>query len=742
MTRLPSTDRVACRVCAAAVAGLAVLATPAIGAGQAAQRPTDRNPVGARDLVFDSDTADATARPTVPRGYALVIGVGAYRNLEARQQLPFAESDAQAMYRVLISHEGGAFPAENVRMLAGEQASLANIRHALEEWLPSVARPADRVVVYFVGHGFVKDGRGYLAPWDVDPQRLDETAYPMTTLGDVMANRIQAHWKVLFTDACHSGKINAETTNEALDLQLSSLPQNFLTLTAATEREQAYYGARLGGGFGFFTYYLTEAFLGYADDDPCDGLITADEIIEFVRTKVRTYARSHDLFQTPTARGDYDPRMPLGASTKPCPEGAGVTHLVGAAVVEVNVDGVDLYIDGRFIERLTRGEPLVLEGLEAGLHEFKGVRAGYEPDIKEIMVAPGQRVAVTLRIRYPRRVSEAARELVERGERLLFTRRSSLNPLNLLPVQRSQSREDLERARDLFIDALEEAPEYGRAARHLGHVHQLLGDYRESQQAYRLAFRVHPSDVEAHVHLAGVLLESGDPDAAIRQLTDAARLAEPTDALHARLARAYWDKTAWKDAVAAAQRAIDLNASNAEAHLWKADALRRQLAEDDERSPAARQVLFGESREHYWEFLNLTNFESTLGEKLAFHFIGFGVGRRRHADREQVYREYRKEGYLGLCLTEDKLGHPLRARGYCERAIGYRDDSAIAHFVFGNINRDLYNLHLECDYLTAAARSYRRMIEINPDLIESDNARYYLEQITAVVPRLGCSGAQ
>ena len=614
----------------------------------------------------------------------------------------------------------------------------ANIRHALEEWLPSVAQPSDRVVVYFVGHGFVKDGRGYLAPWDVDPSRLHETAYPMTTLGDVMANRVQAHWKVLLTDACHSGKINAETTNEALDLQLSSMPRNFLTLAAATAREQAYYDGELETGFGFFTYFLTRALLGYADFDPCDGQITADEVIEYVRGNVRTYARERNLYQTPTARGDYDPRMPLGVSTK-CLDVVVAESLVGAAVVEVDVGGVDLYIDGRFVGRLTRGEPLLLEGLPAGLHEFKGVRRGYEPDIKEIMVAPGQRVTVTLRIKYPRRVSEAAGELVEQGERLLFTRRSAWDFMNLVPGGRSQSREDLERARGLFIKALEKDPAYGQAARHLGHVHQLLGEYRESLEAYALALRIHPSDVEARVHLAGVLLESGDPDEAIRQLTDAAALEEPTDALYARLARAYWDKRAWKQAVEEAQRAIEMNASNRQAHLWKADALRWQLAEDEEIPPVAREALFRESREHYREFLNLMNFESTLGEKLAFHFIGFGIGRRRHADREEVYREYRKEGFLGLCLTEDELGNPLRAREYCQRAVRYRDDSAIAHFLLGNVNRDLYNRYQTCDYLTAAARSYGRMLEINADLLESDNARYYLEQITDIAPQLGCS---
>ena len=712
-----------------AVVALAILVVPTIASEQAVQnRAAAQETVRGRDLVFDTAGSGPASSLTVPRGYAVVIGVGEYRNLDESQQLLFSQSDAEAMYRVLISHEGGAFPPENVRMLTGEQATRENIRYVLEDWLPAVATPADRVVVYFAGHGLVKNGRGYLAPWDVDPQRLEETAYPMAMLGDVMANRVEAHWKVLLTDACHSGRINinAETTNAALDLQFNSLPKNFLTLTATREREQSYEDPTLSTGFGFFTYFLTQAWQGYADNDPCDGRITADEVIEYVRSNVRRYARGRQLSQTPTARGDYDPSMLLGVGST-ClravnPESP---SLLGTAVVEVNLDDVDLYIDGGLVGTVSRSKPLVIPRLPSGLHEFMGVRRGYEPDTKEIMIAPGQEVTVTLRIRYARRIRQSALDLGAQAERLLFTRRSGWNPLNLIPVDRSQSRNDIERARDLFTAALGEDPAYGQAAYNLGQAYQLLGEQRKSLDAYRRALQIDPSHVEARVQLAAVLIESGDPDAAIRELTDAARL-EPNDELYAMLARAYWDKGAWEQSVDVAGQSISLNASNAQAHLWKADAL-RQLAASGAASTAAA---YRDAREDYRTFLSLTNFESSFGERLAF---AFGVGRRSHADREAAYRNLRTAGYLGLCITEHKTGNPLRAREYCQRAVGYNEQDPIAHFLLGNINRDLFNAYQQCDYLMAAARSYGRMIEINGDLAESDNARNYLAQIERVV---------
>ena len=100
----------------------------------------------------------------MPRGYALIVGIANYKNLPSKAQLEFSERDADAIYSILISPEGGNFRAENVHRLTGAQATLANVKRELETWLPSVAKEDDRVVIYFAGHGFISAGRAYLAP--------------------------------------------------------------------------------------------------------------------------------------------------------------------------------------------------------------------------------------------------------------------------------------------------------------------------------------------------------------------------------------------------------------------------------------------------------------------------------------------------------------------------------------------------------------------------------------------------
>lgn len=712
----------------------------ATGRAQTAPAPAQTPPPSQqtpRDLVLSS-TAKSPSRTGVPRGYAVVVGVARYKNLDASKQLKFSESDAEAVYRVLINNEGGAFPAENVHFLKGPQATLANIKRELEEWLPSVAQPADRVVVYFAGHGFVQGGTGYIAPWDVDPARLAETAYPMRVLGEVLASRVKAGWKVLLTDACHSGKINAETTNENLEQQFSALPRNFLTLTATTEREQSFEDETLATGFGFFTYYIVQAFRGYADNDPCDGRITADELIEYVRSNVRRYARERQLSQTPTARGDYEPEMLLGVA-QGCLGGNAdkAPSMLGTAVVETNLDEVDLYIDGALIGRLGKAKPLVVPSLPSGLHEFQGVKTGYEPDRKQIMIAPGQDVTVTLRIRYVRKVKAEALALNEQGEKLLFTRRSSLSLLNLVPVERKQSETDLRRAATLFRQAITLEPNYVEATYHLGQVHQLLLEHEESIKYFERAVTIDPAHVAARVEYAAVLVEDGDADQAIRQLTEVLRLESDNAEAHAMLARAYWDKGAWPQAVTAADKALALQRDNAQAHLWRADALRQLGAA--ERDKTRQLTYYADARAGYREFLRLTNFSTSLGAKLAFSFIGFGVGTRRHADRQGAYDSLRSSGFLGLCLTEARVGYLLRARDYCERALDHTPKDPIAHFLLGNIHRDLYNVRQTCDELIAARASYQKMLAINSDLDEAKNARNYVGQIDGILPQLGCA---
>src|ERR1019366_5231468 len=83
-------------------------------------------PTQQRNLKVEKlDTVPAgTAKPIrIPVSYAVIVGISRYRNLADKDQLHFAESDAQAIFTSLISPEGGNFRVENVHMLTNDKAT-------------------------------------------------------------------------------------------------------------------------------------------------------------------------------------------------------------------------------------------------------------------------------------------------------------------------------------------------------------------------------------------------------------------------------------------------------------------------------------------------------------------------------------------------------------------------------------------------------------------------------------------
>src|SRR4051794_33652074 len=111
------------------------------------QTPAARPAQGQRDLSVETVAAPPAVTSRVKRSYALIVGISKYQNLP-KNQLLFAERDAESIYSILISPEGGNYRAENVHKLIGARATLANIKQEVETWLPSVATEEDRVFIY------------------------------------------------------------------------------------------------------------------------------------------------------------------------------------------------------------------------------------------------------------------------------------------------------------------------------------------------------------------------------------------------------------------------------------------------------------------------------------------------------------------------------------------------------------------------------------------------------------------
>ena len=673
-------------VSALALAGLAAAQTPPPGSQQ-------------RDLKLEKIEPPKPPSNAPAHSYAVIVGISAYPKLPAKWQLHFPERDAQSIYTALISPEGGNFKAENVKELTGAQATLAAIRQAIDVWLPSVAQGDDRVVIYFAGHGTIFDGKAYLAPSDFDLAKPTTTGFPMDELGATLGGKIHAKWKILLTDACHSGAISPEDT-ESINHGLGDLSQSLFSLTASRDREVANESGELEGGHGVFTYYVVKGLEGEADTSH-DGIVTADELAEYVHTQVR---QATGGTQNPTSdRSSYDKNMwlsfiPANANpaTAPPPQ-------FGSMAITVNMDDVEVFVDGKSVGIVNKGKPFLVPGLQPGQHTVKGVHQGFEPDgPREETVYPGTESTVNIKILIARRRAKPAEEALDKG----------------LSYYQKGYEDNYKKAAEQFEKAFQLDPTYSQAAYYLGLTYNALFDEDKAQQYYKKAVGIDPDFLEAHAAYAGMLLDIGDVDEALRQI-NAVLVLQPNHAGALTMAaQAYRLKELYPQSIDAAHKAIALAPKNGEPHLWLGDSLRLSGK-------------LAEAGAEYDQYLKLSDFDSKLAGQLNYYVLGslFGIGRKKRAAQEDIWNDLRSLAYFGICDCQYLAKQYDSAIVACQKSLSYSKQDPYAHFDLGRAYmHKALAANSEAD-LDPALQHFRQVIAINPDLDEAKAARQNIANI-------------
>ncbi len=648
----------------------------------------------------------AQASITIPRSYALVVGISQYRNLAAKHQLQFANRDAEAIYSILISPQGGNFRAENVHKLIGPEATLDRLRRELETWLPSAAAEDDRVLIYFAGHGFLFNGKGYLAPHDFDPAKIPTTGYPMESLGVVVGNKIKARNKVLLTDACHSGAITPGTDSNSVTSALLSIDKSLFSLTASRDREQSFESPEWGGGHGIFTYYVVKGMEGEADENR-NGVVSADELAEYVRRNVREVTSAK---QNPTSdRGSFDPDLPLSYIPKLLAARAPAAAKAdfGALVFESNMDEVEVFVNGQSAGLVGKGKPLKLQGLRPGAHTIKAVKMGYEPDgPREEMVYPGQETTVTIKILIVRRRNKAALDLMDKG----------------LEYYNKGYAENYKKAADQFEKALALDANYSQAALYLGRTYNALFDEERAEKFFRRAIEIDSDYLEARSSFAGMLLDIGNVDEAVRQLNTVVQR-EPRNAMAQRmLAQCYRMKEMYTESVDAARKSIQVEPKVAEAHFWLGESLRMSGKYEPAKS-------------EYVAYLQLSDFESKLAGKMNYYVVGFlvGMGKKKRAAQADIWKDLRSLAYFGLGDCERLLSRPDPAVEYYLKALSYDPEDPQVHYGLGLAFYRKAEITQSAATLPEARKHFQAMLTINPDLAQAEKARKYLAVIDATL---------
>jgi uncharacterized caspase-like protein len=299
--------------------------------GITATEPDGRVRQEVRTVILDQPqvavAAPAPPPPPAPahNRWAVVVGVGNYDSPDV-PRLRYTVPDAEAMYDVLTGP--GGFKKEHVLLLTDKtekKPTYRNLKWALGTFLARSAKKDDTVLIYFAGHGAPEvDQRGverdgfskYLVPTDAEPDDLYSTALPMDELQTIFG-RLEAERVIVFLDSCYSGAAGGRTFAskktraghvDELFLERLASSKGRAILTASRAAEVSIELSELG--HGIFTYYLVQGLKGAADLNR-DGIVTLQELYEYVEQQVTRKSRSVGGNQHPVMKGELEGVLPL-----------------------------------------------------------------------------------------------------------------------------------------------------------------------------------------------------------------------------------------------------------------------------------------------------------------------------------------------------------------------------------------------------------------------------------------------
>ncbi len=217
------------------------------------------------------------------RRLAILIASSRFPEDSALTDLRCTENDVDGLEAVLGSGDHGRYDDISSLKNVPSHEAIHNIHRVLKG-----TRKNDLVLIYYSGHGKLNEmGRLYLATPNTETEVLESTSISVDALKELM-DASPSRKKVLMLDCCYSGAAGEAFTRKGdVDdqLRMAAGGQGTCILTASTGAQTAQ--EKEADAYGVFTKHLIEGIRSGAADMNDDGLITADELYDYVHDRVK-----------------------------------------------------------------------------------------------------------------------------------------------------------------------------------------------------------------------------------------------------------------------------------------------------------------------------------------------------------------------------------------------------------------------------------------------------------------------
>jgi len=215
------------------------------------------------------------------RRTAILIAASEFPEEPSLQSLRCPKNDVAGLAEALTSPDFGLFTDPLTFINEPSHSTLRAVNRVFKE-----AGRDDQILIYYSGHG-KQDGAGnlYLATSDTEADTLETSSIAVGTLRRLIDN-YACKQVALILDCCFGGAVSKDFLKGGVDDHLKQTfhGRGIYILTASTATQTA--REKEGDDYSLFTKHIIQGIRqGEADHDD-DGLISLDDLYEYVKTRV------------------------------------------------------------------------------------------------------------------------------------------------------------------------------------------------------------------------------------------------------------------------------------------------------------------------------------------------------------------------------------------------------------------------------------------------------------------------
>ena len=216
------------------------------------------------------------------RRVAVLIASSEFPDEPALERLVAPERDVEGMLEVLLAEKGGVF--DEVVTLKNQPSQ--KVRLAINRALRNAGRD-DQLLIYYSGHGKLDPtGKLCLAMSDTVLDVLQASSIRIGEIKDFL-DASKCKQVMLFLDCCYSGAVGKDFLARGTvdDQLLVAAETSGICIMSAANAVQIAMESR-AEGLGVFTRHVIEGIKTGCADQNGDGLVTFDELYDYVQKKV------------------------------------------------------------------------------------------------------------------------------------------------------------------------------------------------------------------------------------------------------------------------------------------------------------------------------------------------------------------------------------------------------------------------------------------------------------------------